>query len=88
MLSLYGNHFITFSFFFFFFVFAFSRAAPAAHGDSQARGVIETVAAAHGDSQARGVIETVATGLHQSHSYVGFELCLRPTPQLMATPDP
>ena len=44
--------------------------------------------AAYGGSQARGPIGAVATGLHQSHSYAGSEPSLRPTPQLMATPDP
>jgi len=38
--------------FFFFYLFAISWAAPAAYGDSQAR----------------GLIRAVATGLHQSHS--------------------
>ena len=42
----------------------------------------------HGGSQARGLISVVATGLCQSHSNVGSKLCLGPTPQLMATPDP
>ena len=51
--------------------FAFSRAAPAAYGGSQAR----------------GLIGAVATGLRQSHSNTGSELSLRPTPQLTATPD-
>ena len=61
-------------FFFFFCLFAFlpfSRAAPAAYGVSQARGRIGAVAAS----------------LHQSHSNVGPEPRLRPTPQLKATPD-
>ena len=58
--------------FYLFVVVAFSRAAPAAYGGSQARGLIGAVAA----------------GLRQSHSNVGYELRLRPTPQLMATPDP
>ena len=62
----------TFFFFFFFVSFAFSRAAPAAHGGSQAGGPIEAVAA----------------GLSQSHSNAGSEPRLRPTPQLTATPDP
>ena len=58
---------------FFFFVFLpFSRAAPAAYGGSQARGLIGAVAAS----------------LHQSHSNAGSEPCLRPTPLLTATPDP
>ena len=38
---------------------------------------------AYGDSQARGPV-----GLHQSHSNMGSEPCLQPTPQLTATPDP
>ena len=56
----------------FFCLFAFSRAAPAAHGGSQARSQIGAVAA----------------GLGQSHSNAGFELGLQPKPQLTATPDP
>ena len=48
------------------FVFAISRAASAAYGDSQAR----------------GQIVAVATGLSQSHSNLGSEPCLQPTPQL------
>ena len=59
-------------FVFCFCVFAISWAAPAAYGGSQAR----------------GLIEAVATGLCQSHSNAGSEPSLRPTPQLMATPDP
>ena len=50
---------------FVFIFFAFSRAAPAAYGDSQARGLIRAAAA----------------GLHQSHSNTGSELHLRPTQQ-------
>ena len=57
---------------FVFGLFAISRAASAAYGGSQARGLIGAVAA----------------GLHQSHSNVGSELRLRPTPQVAATPDP
>ena len=66
------------SFFFFFcllsvvVVVAISLAAPAAYGGSQAR----------------GPIGAVATGPRQSHSKVGSELHLQPTPQLTATPDP
>ena len=56
----------------FFFVFYAFRAAPVAHGGSQARGPIGAAAA----------------GLHQSHSKAGSEPRLQPTPQLMATPDP
>ena len=44
--------------------------------------------AAHGDSQARGPTRAVAANLHQSHSNEGSELHLRPTPQLTAMPDP
>ena len=55
-----------------FCLFAFSRAAPAAYGGSQAR----------------GPIEAVAGSLLQSHSNVGYEPRLRPTPQLTAIPDP
>ena len=43
---------------------------------------------AYGDSQARGPIGAVDTGLRLSHSHTGSETCLRPTPQLMAMPDP
>ena len=43
---------------------------------------------AYGDSQASGLIGAVAANLHYSHSNVGSELRLQPTPQLMATPDP
>ena len=65
--------FLAKTFFFFFFVFlTFSRVAPTAYGGSQAR----------------GLIGTVATGPHHSHSNVGSESHLRPTPQLTATPDP
>ena len=52
-------------------LFAISRAAPAAYGGSQPR----------------GRIGAVATGLRQSHSNVGSEPRLQPTPQLTATPD-
>ena len=45
-------------------VFCLFRAAPAAHGSSQARGGIRAVAA----------------GLHHSHSHVRSELHLQPTP--------
>ena len=56
----------------FFFFFAISWAAPLAYGDSQARDRI-------------GV---VAVGLCQSHSNMGSEPSLQPTPQLTTTPDP
>ena len=58
---------------FFFFVFLpFCRATPTAYGGSLARGQIRATAA----------------GLHQSHSNLGSELCLQPTTQLTAMPDP
>ena len=53
-------------------LFVFSRAAPAAYGGSQAR----------------GLIGAIATGLHHSHSNSGSEPHLQPTPLLTATPDP
>ena len=59
-------------FFSFFDLFAISRAALAAYGGSQAR----------------GLIRAVATGLRQSHSNAGSEPHLQPTPQLTAMPDP
>ena len=40
--------------------------------------------AAHGSSRAGGHIGAVAARLHPSHSTVGSELSLRPTPQLTA----
>ena len=43
--------------------------------------------AAYGSSQPGG-IGAVATGLHHSHSTVGSEAYLWPTPKLMAMPDP
>ena len=49
--------------------FAFFRAAPAAYGNSQAGGRMKAAAA----------------GLHHSHSNVGSEPHLGPTPQLTAT---
>ena len=44
--------------------------------------------AAHGGSQAGGLIGATAASLHHSHSNMGSEPCLPPTPQLMATLDP
>ena len=55
-----------------FFFFGFSRAAPAAYGGSQARGLIRAVAAS----------------LRHSHSNARSEPHLQPTPQLMAMLDP
>ena len=43
---------------------------------------------AYGGSQARGGIRAVAASLCYSHSNVGYELHLQPTPQLTATLDP
>ena len=43
---------------------------------------------AYGGSQARSRIGAVAAGLRQSHGSAGSKPRLRPTPQLMATPDP
>ena len=43
---------------------------------------------AYGSSQARGRMGATAAGLHHSHSNARSEPPLRPTPQLMATPDP
>ena len=43
---------------------------------------------AYGGFQARGQIGAVAASLNHSHSNVGSEPHLRPTPQLMAMLDP
>ena len=64
--------FTGYNFVLFIYLFSLFRATPAAY-----RG-----------SQARGLIGVEAAGLCQSHSNAGSELCLRPTPQLPATPDP
>ena len=56
----------------FFLFFGLFRAAPMAHGGSQARGLIGAIAA----------------GLCHSHSSAGSKPYLQPTPQLMAMPDP
>ena len=42
---------------------------------------------AYGGFQARGLIRAIAAGLRHSHSNTRSELCLRPTPELMETPD-
>ena len=42
----------------------------------------------YGGAQARGLIGAIAAGLRHSHSNMGSELFLRPTPQLTAMPDP
>ena len=44
--------------------------------------------AAHGSSQARGRIRAAAAGLYHSHSHMGTEPHLPATPQLTAVPDP
>ena len=64
--------FVLFFVLFCFCLFAVSRAALAAYGGSQARGLIGAVAA----------------GLHQSHSNSGSEPRLQPTPQVTAMPGP
>ena len=50
--------------------------------------LFRAILTAHGGSQARGQIGAVAAGLHHRHSNTRSEPCLRPTPQLTATPDP
>ena len=42
---------------------------------------------AYGGFQARGAIGAAAASPHRSHSNMGSELRLQPTPQLTATPD-
>ena len=63
---------LSFSFFFSFFFPPLFRAATGAYGSSQDRGQIGATAAS----------------LRHSHSNPGPEPHLRPTPQLIATPDP
>ena len=58
--------------FFFFFFFTFFKDAPAEYGRSQVGGQGGAAAA----------------GLYHSYSNTGSELCLQPTPQLTAMPDP
>ena len=65
----YIKYIIIYNIIFFFCLF---RAAPVAHGGSQARGPVRDTAA----------------GLHLSHSNARSEPWLRPTPQLTAMPDP
>ena len=50
--------------------------------------LFEAAPMAYGGSQVSGQIGDVATSPRHSHSNVGSEPCLRPVPQLMATPDP
>ena len=50
--------------------------------------LFKTTPEAYGGSQARGRIGAIAASHSHSHSHTGSEPCLRPIPQLMATPDP
>ena len=50
--------------------------------------VFRAALAAYGSSQARGLIVAVAAGLHHSHSNARSKPHLQPTPQLVATLDP
>ena len=43
---------------------------------------------AYGGFQSMGLIRAAAASLHHSHSNMGSESCLQPTPQLTTTPDP
>ena len=56
-------------------------------GETWERFFLMATSAAHGNSQAKGPIRAAAAGLHHSHSNMGSDLCLQPTPQLTATPD-
>ena len=49
--------------------------------------LFRATAMAYGGSQARGLIRAVAAGLNHSHNNARSKPHLRPTPQLMATPD-
>ena len=53
-----------------------------------AGGLFRASPTAYGGSQARGLIGATASSLCHSHSNMGSELCLWPTPQLRAMPDP
>ena len=50
--------------------------------------LFRAVPTAYGGSQARGLIGAAAAGLRHSHDSARSELRLRPTPQLIAMPDP
>ena len=63
-LSDFCHHRLILLIFILFIYFYLFRAAPAAYGDSQAR----------------GPIGAIATGLHHSHSNSRSKLCLQPTP--------
>ena len=73
-LSLSSFFFFFFSFLFFFFFVVFLSFC--------------LFRAAHGGSQARGLIRATAASLCHSHSNAGSELHLQPTPQLTAMLDP
>ena len=66
------------------------RAAPAAYGSSQARGLARERPSysCRPLPQWLPAYTTALAGPHHSHSSVGSEPCLQPTPQLAATPDP
>ena len=66
------NNYRSRSLFIFLFCFLLFRATPMAYGISQAR----------------VQIEAVVTGQHPSHSNVGSEPHLQPTPQVVASVDP
>ena len=51
-------------------------------------GLYRAIPTAYGDSQARGLIGAVSTSICQSHSNMGSELHLQPTPQVTAMLDP
>ena len=51
-------------------------------------GLVRATPLAYGGSQARGQIRGAVAGLCHSNSTAGSEPNLRPTPELMATPDP
>ena len=52
------------------------------------QGLFRAAPEAYRGSQARGPIRAVTADLHHSHSNMGSQLCLQPTPQLTAMPDP
>ena len=57
-------------------------------GETRRKLFFRAAPVAHGGSQARGPNEAVAAGLHHSHSNAGSKPSLQSTPQLTATPDP
>ena len=50
--------------------------------------LFRAVPTTYGGSQARGLIGAVAASLCHSHRNLGSQLCLQPTLQLRAMPDP